>query len=58
MAEFTEITLKEDMRWDTVSYKAYGSVAHVPEIADANPTVPLTDTIPAGTKLFIPIIDS
>lgn len=57
MAEFTELILIEDTRWDIVSYKAYGSVEHISAIAEANPTVPLTDIIPAGTTLYIPIIE-
>lgn len=57
MTDFTELTLVEDTRWDTVSYKAYGTISRVPEIADANPTIPLTDLIPAGTKLYIPILE-
>ncbi len=57
MADFTELILIEDMRWDAVSHKAYGSVAHVPTIAEANPTIPLTDIVPAGTKLYIPIVE-
>lgn len=57
MTDFTEITLRENMRWDMVSYRAYGTVNKIPEIADANPTVPLSEEIPSGTKLYIPIIE-
>lgn len=57
MAQFTEITLVDDTRWDMISYNAYGSIDHITDIAQANPTVPLTDVVPAGTTLYIPIIE-
>lgn len=51
------ITL-EGERWDTVSWKAYGSVELIPLIAAANPSVPITDRLLAGVTLIIPVIDS
>jgi hypothetical protein len=57
MTDFTELTLVEDTRWDMVSYKAYGSVDKISLIAEANPTIPLRDIVPAGTLLYIPIIE-
>lgn len=53
----TNYTTKEGDRWDTVAYAAYGDVTKIPLIADANPDVPLDDIIPAGTNLYIPILE-
>lgn len=58
MAQYTETTLTEDTRWDMISYHAYGSVDHVPEIAEANPTIPLDEYVPAGTVLYLPILET
>lgn len=55
--EYTQIILKEDTRWDTVSYQVYGTIGRISELAEANPTLPLTDLIPQGTKLYIPILE-
>lgn len=51
------ITMKGD-RWDTVAYKAYGDATRITEIVEANPDVPVTPVIPAGTRLNIPIIET
>ena len=57
MTDYTEIVLQEDTRWDIVSYRAYGTIDRIPEIAEANPTIPLRDMIEAGTKLYLPILE-
>lgn len=57
MSSYTEIILKEDTRWDTVSYQVYGTVDRIPDIAEANPTVALDVLIPAGTRLYIPVVE-
>lgn len=56
MAEQTiQYMTQEGERWDTVSMRAYGTPFEVERIALANPNVPLTDRLAAGTKLDIPI---
>lgn len=55
---YTETTLKEDTRWDMISFQAYGSVDHVPDIAEANPTLPLSEYVPAGTTIYLPILET
>lgn len=55
MAEFTTYTTIEGDRWDTVAHKAYGDALRYPEIAAANPDVPLTDVLPSGLTLYVPI---
>lgn len=56
MADFTTYTTIEGDRWDTVAYKAYGDALRYPEIAEANRDVPLTDILPAGLTLRVPVI--
>lgn len=56
-------------RWDTVAYKAYGSVGRltladgterdaISIIAEANPSVALTGILPEGQALNVPIIET
>jgi len=52
----TQYTTKEGERWDTIAFKAYGDPLKIKEIADANPNVPLRDTIPTNTVLNVPVI--
>jgi phage tail protein X len=52
----TTYTVTEGERWDTIAYKAYGDVNRLPEIIAANPGVPITERLEAGTVLNIPVI--
>lgn len=58
MSDIQQHTTQEGERWDTVSWKAYGTVSRVPEIIEANPAVPITDRLPAGVVLIIPVIET
>lgn len=51
----TEYIAQENERWDTIAYKAYGDASKYPEIIAQNPDVPITDVLPAGTKLYVPV---
>lgn len=42
-------------RWDTVAYKAYGDPFMVTPIIQANPNVSISDVLPAGITLIVPI---
>lgn len=57
MADFTQYQTVGDERWDNVAWKCYGDASRYPEIAAANRELPLTDVIPAGTVLQIPIVE-
>ena len=52
----TQYITNEGDRWDTISWKAYGSIAFVPDIIAENPTVPITDRLPGGIVLNLPVI--
>jgi phage tail protein X len=57
MAESTQYIVKEGARWDTISFKAYGRASLMQPIIEANPKVPITPRIAAGTVLTIPVIE-
>lgn len=57
MAEFTEYTTIDGDRWDTVAWKAYGDATLYPQIAEANPDIPLTAVLPAGVRLLVPVLE-
>lgn len=57
MATYTEYLTVQGDRWDTVAFKAYGDATQVGLIIEANQEVYLTEILPAGTRLFIPVIE-
>ena len=56
MSEVTQYIAKEGERWDQVAYKAYGRASLIKPIIEANPVVPITPRLAAGTVLVIPVI--
>lgn len=50
-----QYTTLDGERWDTISNKAYGTPLLSDIIIAANPLVPITDVLPAGTLLEIPV---
>ena len=46
------------MRWDLVAYRAYGDATKVSVIIEANPQVPVSEVVEAGTILNIPILEA
>lgn len=57
MANYTEYLTIQGDRWDTVAYKAYGDATMVQPIIEANKEVYLTEILPAGVRLLVPIIE-
>lgn len=47
----------EGERWDTVSFKMYGTVNEVQRIIEENPQVPIADRLPGGLILEIPVLE-
>jgi len=47
---------KENERWDTIAFEAYGSADMMNVIIAANPDVPVDEKLPAGIELQIPVI--
>lgn len=54
---FTKYITTQNERWDTIAYKAYGDAEQVEPIIMANPSVSITDVLPAGLELLIPVRD-
>ena len=51
-----QITTKGGERWDNIALTEYGNPAMMGDIIAANPLVPITDVLPGGVILDIPII--
>lgn len=56
MANIQYITTDGE-RWDTVAGKVYGNPGLSQGIIRANPLVPVTDKLTAGTVLEIPVLE-
>lgn len=56
MSETLPYITKEGVRWDTVAFEAYGDPARMNEIIAANPEVDITEKLPGGIELKIPVI--
>lgn len=48
----------EGERWDTLSWRYYRNVRHIPMLIDANPHAPISETLPSGVTLLIPVIEA
>lgn len=49
-------TCVEHDRWDLIAHRYYGTVDEIGRIIDANPQIALSETLTAGTQVFVPII--
>lgn len=58
MAQYTEHITTEGERWDNIAYAAYGDVAGLNRIIEANPTVPIDAVLPGGIRLLVPIVET
>ena len=66
MSENFEYITTDGERWDQIAYKAYGVVTLVDDagikrpamqmIIEANATVPVTDKLPGGVILQVPVL--
>ena len=45
-------------RWDSIAWRYYGDVKHVPLLIEANPHVPVVEVLPGGLNLAIPVIET
>lgn len=59
MSNFSEYITKQDERWDTICFKAYGVISQ--ELMDGlvfnNPNVSLLPIIATGTRLKVPVLE-
>jgi phage tail protein X len=45
----------QDDRLDLISFKYFGNVSMVSDIVAINPNLPLTDTLPTGLTVNVPV---
>ena len=57
MSDTIQYITQEGERWDTVSFKMYGTVNEVQRIVEANPAVPVKERLTGGTVLEIPVLE-
>lgn len=68
MSQFTEYVTLQGERWDSIAWKAYGTVGAitVPDgrtlnafqfIMESNPSVAIYKVFPAGIRMKIPVIE-
>lgn len=55
MSVLTHITI-ENERLDQIAWQYYGDVGKVPLIVEANRRLPIRRNYPAGTTIYIPLI--
>ena len=53
---FVTIRTQGQDRWDIIAHRAYGDVNKLGLIIEANPSVPITPVIEAGTFIKVPVI--
>lgn len=56
MERFVTIRTQGNDRWDLIAQRAYGNPMKINLIIEANPTVPITPIIEAGTLLRVPVL--
>ena len=47
---------REGERWDSIAWHYYGDATAYGRIIEANPDVDITDTLPSGLTLLIPVL--
>jgi len=52
----THITT-EGERWDLIAWRYYRDVTKIPLLVDANPQAPISETLPSGLTLLVPVIE-
>jgi len=54
---YIQYITKEGERWDTISFKMYGTTNEIEKIIKANPQIPILDKLKSGIILEIPIME-
>ncbi|MCY1393523.1 Phage Tail Protein X [compost metagenome] len=58
MANYLTHITHEGERWDQLAQRYYADARRYLPIIQANPGVPITDALPAGLSLCIPLLDA
>lgn len=56
MQKTIQYVAEEGERWDTISFKMYGTVAEVPRLIDANPHLQIKVHVEGGTLITVPVL--
>ncbi|MBS1186680.1 MAG: hypothetical protein H6R04_698 [Burkholderiaceae bacterium] len=54
---YIEHITTEGDRWDLLAWRYYRDVAQIQKLIEANPTAPISETLPSGLTLLIPVIE-
>lgn len=57
MGQYLQHITTEGERWDQLAWHYYGDPMAYKRLIEANPHVPVTNTLLAGVHLSIPVID-
>lgn len=54
-----EYITKQDERWDTICFKAYGVISEelMDGLVNGNPNISLLPIVPTGTRMKIPVVE-
>ncbi|AOZ50882.1 tail protein X [Chromobacterium vaccinii] len=55
---FLKHICQEGERWDQIAWRYYGDVGQMVMLIAANPQAPISETLPAGTQLAIPLLEA
>lgn len=55
---FLKHTCQEGDRWDHIAWQYYGDVGQMVMLIAANPQAPISETLPAGLQLAIPLLEA
>lgn len=55
--EAIEHITKAGERWDTLAWAYYGDASLISPIVEANPALNITDTLPSGQLVLIPLLE-
>ncbi|POZ60180.1 MULTISPECIES: tail protein X [Chromobacterium] len=55
---FLKHTCKEGERWDQIAWHYYGDVGQMVMLIAANPQAPISETLPGGLQLAIPLLEA
>lgn len=58
MADTIQYTTQDGERWDSISWKMYGTVTEIPRLISANPNIPISERLKGGTVLEVPVLES
>jgi phage tail protein X len=56
MTQYLPHVTREGERWDLLAWHYYRDVSKMPDLIDANPHVAVTEVLPSGVTLYVPVL--